>query len=156
MKYFQGTYSPVFAERMDNEYASKIAMHHVRRNKHHWEYWTDFLGGHIIALNMPWVYATEYVCDVLSASKTYDPKNFSPKVAYDYFLDKCDHYFMNEGTKEYIKYLFEELIQNGYKNLKKKNTKEKYKEIISKYPNVQVFDLPIKCRDLPPLNKNKN
>ena len=40
-KYYQGTRSPNEAEREDKGY-SVAWMHHKGRNKHHFEYWTDY------------------------------------------------------------------------------------------------------------------
>ena len=40
-KYYQGTRSPNEREREEYGY-SKAWMHHKGRNKHHFEYWTDY------------------------------------------------------------------------------------------------------------------
>ena len=48
-KYYAGTHSPVDEERRSNHYFSKVCQHHTRRNKHHWEYWTDFFMGRIVS-----------------------------------------------------------------------------------------------------------
>ena len=93
-KYYAGNYSPVYKERMANHYFSRICQHHTRRNPHHWEYWTDFFNGRIVMKTMPYKWACEYVCDMLSASKTYDPKHFKPEVALAYFRKKSPHYYM--------------------------------------------------------------
>ena len=39
-RYFQGTRSPISAEREDKGY-SEAWMHHKGRNRHHYEYWMD-------------------------------------------------------------------------------------------------------------------
>ena len=41
VKYFQGDKSPNVAERMDSG-VSLAWLHHKGRNKHHFEYWTDY------------------------------------------------------------------------------------------------------------------
>ncbi|MBR5896772.1 MAG: catalase, partial [Lachnospiraceae bacterium] len=41
VKYYQGVRSPNVAERNINGY-SKAWIHHKGRNKHHYEYWTDY------------------------------------------------------------------------------------------------------------------
>ena len=35
-KYYIGDHSPVYEERLANDYFSTICQHHTRRNKHHW------------------------------------------------------------------------------------------------------------------------
>ena len=136
-KFYDGSHSPVLEERKENDYFSLICQHHTKHNKHHWEYWVDFFKGHIIMLTMPWVYATEYVCDVLSASYCYDPKSFSGEKARDYFDERKDHYFMTTITKEYIHWCLDRFATMGYRGLKKKDTKAKYQELLGKYPRVE-------------------
>lgn len=139
-KYYVGTHSPVYEERLSNGYFSKQCQHHTKRNKHHWEYWTDFLKGRIIAKNMPYKYALEFVADTLSASKTYDPKNFKSDTTLKYFETHSKVYYMTDTTKEFIHWCLSEYAENGWKNLKKKNTKKRYKEIEEKYPKTKVFE----------------
>lgn len=139
-KYYTGTCSPIYLERMNNNYYSSVCQHHTRRNPHHWEYWTDFLIGRVIAKTMPYKYATEYVCDVLSASYVYDPKGCKMDTGYKYFVSKSDHYYMTQATREYITWCLKTYSESGFKNLKKKQTKAKYKEIIKKYPDVEIFE----------------
>lgn len=155
-KYYAGNHSPVFEERIHNQYFSRICQHHTRRNPHHWEYWTDFFCGRILMKTMPWVYATEYVCDVLSASYTYNPKEFTPESGLRYFNAHKDRYFMTTASKEYITWCLEKYAQTGWKELKKKNTQKKYQEIISSYPDVELFETSKASSSLPSLlSKNK-
>lgn len=152
-KYYAGSHSPVFEERIHNNYFSSICQHHTKRNPHHWEYWTDFFCGRILMKTMPWVYVTEYVCDMLSASYTYNPKDFKPETTLEYFETRKDHYFMTTATKEYITWCLTEYKDNGFKNLKKANTKKKYQEIISKYPDVELFETEKATEKIPELKK---
>lgn len=140
VKHYNGTHSPVLEERLDNDYFSYICQHHTRRNKHHWEYWTDYFQGHIVAMAMPWVYATEYVCDMLSASYCYDPKGFSGERAYQYFLKRRDHYYLSDVTKEYVTLCLKRFADMGFAGLKKKDTKALYEDICSRFPKVRVYD----------------
>lgn len=152
-KYFVGTHSPVYEERLSNGYFSKQCQHHTKRNKHHWEYWTDFLKGRIIAKNMPYKYALEFVADTLSASKTYDPKNFKRDTTLKYFTEHSKVYYMTDTTKEFIRWCLSEYAENGWKNLKKKNTKKRYKEIEEKYPKTKVFETMQIFENLPLLKE---
>lgn len=150
-KYYAGNHSPVFEERLTNSYFSKVCQHHTKRNPHHWEYWTDFFGGRILAKRMPYKYALEYVADVISASYTYNPKSFKKDTPLNYFNSKKDHYFMNNATKEFLTYCFEEYAKNGFKNLKKTNTYPKYQELSKKYPEVEMYETSVEALSLPPL-----
>jgi hypothetical protein len=70
-KYFQGKSSPIKAEKTANGY-SLAWQHHKGKNKHHWEYWTDFDKGNLIALLMPPKYLSEMICDWIGAGKAYN------------------------------------------------------------------------------------
>jgi hypothetical protein len=150
--YYAGSYSPVYKERMNNHYFSYICQHHVRRNPHHWEYWTDFFNGRILMKTMPYPWACEYVCDMLSASKTYDPKDFKPETTLEYFREKSPHYYMSQATREFVDWCLETYAKVGWKGLKKKITKTKYAEITAKYPDVEVCEKLRLEGELPPLH----
>lgn len=138
-KYYNGHHSPVFEERLENGYFSYICQHHTHRNLHHWEYWVDFFQGCLVVMTMPWVYATEYVCDMLSASYCYNPKEFTPGGTLDYFVHRKDHYYLSSASKEYIEWCLTRFRDLGFKGLKKKDTKAKYAEICAKYPKTEVI-----------------
>jgi hypothetical protein len=140
-KFFQGTMSPVFAERKAHGYYSEIAKHHTGRNMHHWEYWCDLFIGNLVIKTMPYKYALEYIADVLSASKTYDPKGFTSASGYDYVSKKIDRYYMTKATKEFILWCLLQYKNYGFKGLKKKDTYKKYQEITAKYPNVEIYKI---------------
>lgn len=51
----------------------KAWCHHKGRNKHHWEYWTDFSSeGKVIPIKIPYNYVIEMICDWIGAGKTYE------------------------------------------------------------------------------------
>ena len=151
--YYVGTHSPIYEERLRNGYFSSACQHHTRMNKHHWEYWTDFFKGRIIAKNIPYKYALEYVADTLSASKTYDPKNFKGTTTLEYFNRNSEHYYLTDTTEEFIRWCLTEYANNGWKNLNKKNTKKIYNEIEAKHPKTKVFDVMKSLGDLPLLKE---
>lgn len=152
-KYYVGDHSPVYEERLHNNYFSRVCQHHTKRNPHHWEYWADFFGGHILAKRMPWKYTVEYVCDVLSASYTYNPKAFKKDSAYQYFEGKKDHYFLNKGTAEFISWCLKQYAETGWKHLKKKETKAKYNEIASRTNEVDVYETSLPSIEFPKLKE---
>lgn len=151
--YYAGDHSPVFEQRLRNNYYSSICQHHTKRNPHHWEYWTDFFMGRVLAKTMPYKVATEYVCDMLSASYTYNPKAFKPDTTLQYFLRHSPRYFMTKATKEYVIWCLSRYAESGFKNLHKKETKAKYEEIVSRLPDVEIFDAALSDAPLPALKK---
>lgn len=148
-KYYTGSSSPVYGERLRKDYFSSICQHHTRRNKHHWEYWTDFFMGRVLAKTLPYKYAVEYVCDVLAASKTYDEKNFTGETALEYFLLHSNHYYMTTATREFVEACLREYSKNGWEHLGKSENKKLYLECIDGKANVEIFDTLTIGDDLP-------
>ena len=140
-KYYLGYESPVFNERLHNGYYSTICKHHTARNKHHWEYYVDFYKGNMVIKTMPYKYALEYVADVISASKTYNPKNFNRSKPYDYLINKLPYYYMTKATQEFLLWCFLTYKNVGFNGLKKKITNQKYKEITSKYSKTEIYKI---------------
>ena len=141
-KYYAGDFSPIVNERKANGFFSSVCQHHSKRNPHHWEYWCDWFKGNIVMRTMPWKFATEYVCDMLSASKIYNKKNFKQETAYLYFLDRSPYFHMTTATREYIRWCLERYKDLGFKGLKKKDTRAKYKELRALYPEFETKALP--------------
>ena len=71
-RYWQGTRSPNDREREVKGY-SDAWMHHKGRNKHHFEYWTDYspIDKIVRPVEMPLRYVVEMFCDRVAASKIY-------------------------------------------------------------------------------------
>ena len=130
---YSGSSSPVISERNEHGGFSLIAQHHTKRNKHHWEYWTDYYMGDVIALAMPWKYATEYVCDMISASYCYDPKGFTRGGPHEYFSQRMERYYLAPLTREYILWCLSRYRDLGFQGLKKKDTKAKYAALLAEY-----------------------
>ena len=78
-KYFQGDHSPNDAQRKAFGYSASW-LHHKGRNRHHFEYWTDYSlnGDGIAGVEMPKKYIAEMFCDRLAASKVYRGEAFDP------------------------------------------------------------------------------
>ena len=85
VKYFQGDRSPNDAQRRDKGYSASW-MHHKGRNRHHFEYWTDYgvSGEGIIGVEMPKKYVAEMFCDRLAASKVYRGQDSQPGDPYQF------------------------------------------------------------------------
>ena len=85
-KYYQGDHSPNEAERLATG-VSSAWLHHKGRNRHHFEYWTDYQqdGSGIGGVEMPPKYVAEMFCDRLAASKVYQGEKFDPSHPYKFF-----------------------------------------------------------------------
>ena len=72
VRFFDGTHSPTEDERRTYGY-SLAWMHHKGRNRHHWEYWTDYSvqEARYVPMPMPRRYLAEMICDRVAASKIY-------------------------------------------------------------------------------------
>lgn len=88
-KYYQGFRSPNDAERRENG-VSVAWLHHKGRNRHHFEYWIDYVinedgsvafGGN----RMPKRYIAEMFCDRIAASRIYLGDRYTDAAPYEYF-----------------------------------------------------------------------
>ena len=86
VKYFQGDRSPNDQQRKEEGY-SPAWLHHKGRNRHHFEYWTDYQkdGKGIDGVVMPPKYIAEMFCDRLAASKVYLGENYNNGQPYEFF-----------------------------------------------------------------------
>lgn len=86
-RFYKGTRSPNEAEREEFGY-SKAWLHHKGRNRHHFEYWTDYnpQTKRVGPVKMPLVFVKEMFCDRVAASKIYQGKNYTDKHPLEYFL----------------------------------------------------------------------
>lgn len=101
VRYYQGTSSPIGAERREKGY-SAAWLHHKAKNKHHWEYWVEFRDdGTEYYVKMPMRYLKEMLCDWLSAGKTYNRKTWKQHYPLDYFLKHESYYKLNPETKAF-------------------------------------------------------
>ena len=86
-KYYQGTRSPNNAER-EATGVSTSWLHHKGRNKHHFEYWTDYnpKTRRMEAVEMPLKYVKEMFCDRVAAGKIYLDDKYTNDNPIEYFL----------------------------------------------------------------------
>lgn len=115
-KYYQGDRSPNEGEREAIGY-SKAWMHHKGRNKHHFEYWTDYdrETKKMKGMPMPSNYLIEMFCDRVAASKIYQGKNYKDTSALEYFelgrQRRSD--LINEETSLRLEKLLKMLAEKG-------------------------------------------
>ena len=87
VRFYSGKHSPTEDER--REYGcSRAWMHHKGRNRHHWEYWTDYVqaqGGYA-AVPMPRRFLAEMICDRIAASKIYRGEAYADDAPLNYLM----------------------------------------------------------------------
>lgn len=116
--YYQGTRSPNEGEREATGY-SKAWMHHKGRNKHHFEYWTDydFKTKQMKGMPMPDKYIKEMFCDRVAASKIYQGDKYTDASSLEYFEMGRNRRatLIHEETSRKLEYLLKMLADKGEK-----------------------------------------
>lgn len=113
-KYYQGSRSPNEAER--EAYGYSIAwMHHKGRNRHHFEYWTDYNPEtkRLEPVEMPLQYVKEMFCDRVAASKIYMGDKYTESAPIEYFLKAKQNRVIHKNTSELLEKLLVMLKEEG-------------------------------------------
>lgn len=100
-RYYQGYRSPIDAEKEDIGY-SQGWLHHKGRNKHHWEYWLDKNKNGVFAIEVPFNYVQEMVCDRIAACMIYRGKDYNQNIPLEYFLKGTDRLYMHPNTADLL------------------------------------------------------
>lgn len=103
VKYYSGTRSPNEQERTEKGY-SGAWLHHKGRNKHHFEYWTDYdmVERRVKPVKMPVRYVAEMFCDRVAASKIYQKENYTENHPYEYFQRGKPNRFIHPETSDLL------------------------------------------------------
>ena len=116
-KYYQGTRSPNDAERKATG-LSLAWLHHKGRNRHHFEYWIDYViqpdgsvgfGGN----RMPLRYVAEMFCDRVAASKVYLGDKYTDAAPYNYYAASKDRILIHPETGAEIEEMLRVLRDEG-------------------------------------------
>ena len=120
--YTDGTKSPNEGERADYGY-SYAWMHHKGRNRHHFEYWTDYNPETKLMspVEMPLVFVKEMFCDRVAASKIYQKKNYTENHPLEYFLRAKARRVIHPATSD--------LLESWLVMLSEKGEKETFRHI---------------------------
>ena len=113
-------------------------MHHKGRNRHHYEYWVDYLDKGGIPIQMPFEDALEMICDFLGAAKAYSKNSkteFSYKYEYEiWWKNKISKPIaMHIQTKMFCELMFKRMRNENSDNCLKKDIA---KEIYNKATNL--------------------
>ena len=113
-KYYQGFQSPNNAERLNRGYSSAW-LHHKGRNKHHFEYWTDYSREthRVEPVKMPLKYLIEMFCDRVAACKIYQGKNYTDGAPLAYYHRGRGKQIMHPETGAFLEKLLVMLEQEG-------------------------------------------
>lgn len=113
-KFYTGRRSPNEGEREAYGF-SEAWMHHKGRNKHHFEYWTDYnpSSKKMEAVKMPMRYVIEMFCDRVAASKTYLKSHYHNGAPLDYFLKGKASDRMHPETSAILEKLLRMLADEG-------------------------------------------
>lgn len=90
-------------------------IHHYHVNKHHFQYWWDEdEEGKIIPMKMPYKYVIESFCDMVGASKAYNPFNWKPEMVLEYWQNKCaGNRIMHNDSYDLVEKLITQLVSLG-------------------------------------------
>lgn len=113
-KYYQGNRSPNEEERARFGY-SKAWLHHKGRNRHHFEYWTDYNPETklVSPVKMPFNYVAEMFCDRVAASKIYNGKSYKDSDPLNYFLKAKHRRVIHPETSDELEKLLLMLSEKG-------------------------------------------
>lgn len=116
-KYFQGTSSPIDAEKREKGY-SLAWQHHKGHNPHHWEYWIDNVGTYKnTPCKIPIKYVIEMICDWLGAGIVYSkqkPNYNQPYAEPLEYYNKCkNERIFHEETQELIEFYLNMIANKG-------------------------------------------
>ena len=102
-RYYQGTRSPNEQERAERGY-SAAWLHHKGRNRHHFEYWSDYSmeTKQMEPVKMPIRYVAEMFCDRVAACRVYQGNKYTDASAYDYYRHSKTHIIINADTDALI------------------------------------------------------
>lgn len=122
VRFYQGNRSPNEGEREEKGF-SEAWMHHKGRNRHHFEYWTDYnpKTKQVAPVKMPLVFVKEMFCDRVAASKVYQGKQYRDAHPLEYF--------QNGKTRRTIHPETSDLLESWLTMLKEKGEKETFLHI---------------------------
>lgn len=140
VKYYQGTSSPINACKEDKGY-SLAWQHHKGRNPHHYEYWTDRYDDGTVAIEMPYKYTIELICDWFGAARAYLGKDFTYQGEYKWLVNKLKntHPKIHENTAKYVLIVFKTLamLETEGKQPEKYISAEHFKYIYDNFLNIK-------------------
>lgn len=114
VKYYTGQRSPNEGERAQNGF-SLAWIHHKGRNKHHFEYWTDYnpTSKLIEPVEMPINCVAEMFCDRVAAGKIYNGDKYTDDSPLEYFMKAKHRRVIHPKTSDLLESLLVMLKDYG-------------------------------------------
>ncbi len=112
--FYQGSRSPNEGERQRYGF-STAWMHHKGRNRHHFDYWTDYdrVTKKLSPVKMPLKYVKEMFCDRVAASKVYMGEKYTDSSALEYFMRAKGRRMIHPETSDLLEKLLVMLSEQG-------------------------------------------
>ena len=113
-RFYQGDRSPNEVEREQYGY-SAAWLHHKGRNRHHFEYWTDYNPAtkRVEPVKMPLRYVAEMFCDRVAASKIYRGDAYTQTYPLEYYLRGKARRAIHPDTAELLERWLTVLAEQG-------------------------------------------
>ncbi len=141
-KYYQGTSSPIDAEKKDKGY-SFAWLHHRGHNPHHWEYWVDNFEpkpiqttGEFIPsipskyskrqtihytkyisipepIEIPYNYLIEMICNMIAAGQTYLGDKWNKESPLEFYNKNKERMLLHDETRKQLEFLLEDMAKFG-------------------------------------------
>lgn len=111
VRYFQGTRSPIAAERRDIGF-SLAWTHHQINNRHHWQYWLRYNNGNYDDMHMPENYIKEMVCDRIAACMVYQKNKYHKSSALEFFHNGNESQYMPRDVYEKLERCLKIVAEN--------------------------------------------
>ena len=113
-RFYCGDRSPNEEERALYGYPAAW-LHHKGRNRHHFEYWSDYnvKTKEFGPVPMPPKYIAEMFCDRVAASKIYQGKKYTDKHPLEYFMRSKGRRPIDPNTSDTIEGLLRTLAEDG-------------------------------------------
>ena len=113
-RFYCGDRSPNEEERALYGY-SAAWLHHKGRNRHHFEYWSDYnvKTKEFGPVPMPPKYIAEMFCDRVAASKIYQGEKYTDKHPLEYFMRSKGRRPIDPNTSDMIEGLLRTLAEDG-------------------------------------------
>lgn len=114
-RYFQGTRSPIDAEKEVTGY-SLAWQHHKGHNPHHWEYWIDNVGTYKNdPIKVPYKYVVEMICDWIGAGQVYSKEKWTQHEPLQYYNKVKSSRIIHPETKRLILMFLNIIDKQGLK-----------------------------------------
>ena len=101
VRYYSGTFSPNATDRVLTG-VSTSWLHHKGRNKHHFEYWIDYMPDSdpkLAGCRMPLKYVAEMIADRYAACVAYNGEKYTSADPWNYYSKGASHLTMDDDTR---------------------------------------------------------